>query len=182
MPHHVAPHHPRVGGLPARPSSNQGEPQCPTRIRRQQTGSAPSTLRRGSHRKPEEGHPAKVGGEVVRIGEYDKNGTRARIYTIRTAFQEEAPVQSPHWAIWAFAPQPGQNESRMTRLLNELNLVVGDHILASFAGRKPFTDGSGKTWLDYTFVRIDPGEEPPAEPQFDEPPHDPADDFGEVPL
>ena len=132
--------------------------------------------------KAEEGHPAKVGGEVVRIGEYDKNGTRARIYTIRTAFQEEAPVQSSHWAIWAFAPQPGQNESRMTRLLNELNLVVGDQILASFAGRKPFTDGSGKNWLDYTFVRIDPGEEPPAEPQFDEPPHDTADGFGEVPI
>lgn len=132
--------------------------------------------------KAEEGHPAKIGGEVVRIGEYDKNGTRARIYTIRTAFQEEAPVQSSHWAIWAFAPQPGQTESRMTRLLNQLNLVVGDEIRASFAGRKPFTDGSGKNWLDYTFIPIDPGEEPPAEPQFDEPPHQPADDFGEVTL
>ena len=36
--------------------------------------------------------------------------------------------------------------------------------------------------MAYEFVRIDPGEEPAAEPQFDEPPQEPAGGFGEVPL
>lgn len=135
--------------------------------------------------KPEEGHPAQIGGPIIRIGSYDKNGTSARVYTIRTEFQSLAGVQNTHWSIWAFAPNPGQTESRMTRLINELGLEVGDKIVASFAGRKAFSDGSGKSWLDFTFARLDsPGpDELAAQPVYDDGPgYDPTDGFGEVPV
>ena len=109
--------------------------------------------------RPEEDpkQPQQLGLEIVAMGPFEREGSAATILVGKTEFARGGPIKSRSGASGRGRPKLA-DPRRARRLLTQQGIQIGDRVLCTFRGRKAFSDVSGKTWLDYEFRKLEPGE------------------------
>jgi hypothetical protein len=116
-------------------------------------------------------HPRTIGGVVVRTSRWEKDANSADVITIETRLEQGGTESQPCWSLWAFDAPAGQEPARKTRLLSELALKVGEGVICTYGGLKPFSDGSGHAYHAFRFERVAmrdvaESDDVPPEPEF----------------